>query len=203
MLKFLSSRLEPDAVAAKLREIVDEEVVDPKSPTLYAGERPLVGWVNPDRFKIHRRPPVYWALWWLTPGQWFKPVVEGTVTSKDNGTEIEIVGGTPIWIKICWALALLGAAGLISLLIVLSYPYNITHDPMHAGAKMLLGIIFLNVVAGIFVVLPLIGWFTTRNDLPAIVNELKGRLEPQIKESAIDFTDRGGESQISQIATDD
>jgi hypothetical protein len=182
MLKFFSSPLEPDAVAANLREIVDEEVVDPKSPTLYAGERPLVGWVNPDRFRISRRPPVYWALWWLSPGEWFKPIVEGTITSKDNRTDIKIAGGTPVWIKIGWVLALLGAAGLIGLLIVFGYPYSITHDPTHAGEKMLLGIIVLNVVAGIFVALPLIGWFMTKNDLPAIVKELKSRLrlEPQI-----------------------
>jgi hypothetical protein len=40
----------------------------------------------------------------------------------------------------------------------------------------------LNIVAGIFAVLPAIGWLLTRNDLPAILNELKSRLdlEPQI-----------------------
>jgi hypothetical protein len=184
MLKSFSSHLMPDAVAANLRKIVDEEEVDPKSPTLYGGDRPLVGRVNSDRFKVYRRAPVYWVLWWLTPGRWFKPVVEGTVTSKDNGTRIELVGGTPIWIKISWVLALLCTTGLISLLIVFGYPYNIAHDPERSGANMLLGIIVLNIVAGFFVVLPVIGWFMTRNDLPAIVNELKSRLdlEPQIHE---------------------
>ena len=182
MLKFFSSRLEPDAIAANLREFVDAEEVDPKSATLYAGERPFVGEIGADRFKVRRRPPVYWAIWWLTPGQWFKPVVDGTITKKDDATQIEIVGGTPLWIKICWALALLCGAGLITLVIFFRYPYDIAHHPVRSGANMLLGIVVLHVVAGIFVVLPLIGWLLTRNDLTAILNELKSRLrlEPQI-----------------------
>jgi hypothetical protein len=108
--------------------------------------------------------------------------MDGTITSKENGTKIEIVGGTPLWIKICWVLALLCAAGSITLLIFFGYPYNIAHDPARSGADMLLGITLLNIVAGIFVVLPAIGWLLTRNDLPAILNELKSRLslEPQI-----------------------
>jgi hypothetical protein len=181
MLKFFSSRLEPAAVVANLREIVDEEEVDPKSPTLYAGERILVGRISPDRFRIYRRPRLHWVLWWLTPGQWFKPVVEGAVSSTGNGTQIVVVGGTPIWIKIGWVLALVGAASLISSLIVFGYPYNIAHHPEHSGAIMLFWITVLNVVMGIFVVLPLIGWLMTRNDLPAIMDQLKIRLslEPQ------------------------
>jgi hypothetical protein len=182
MLKSFSSPLGPGAVAANLRQIVDEEEIDPKNATLYAGERLFVGRISSDQFKIFRRPPVYWPLWWLTPGQWFKPVMDGTITSKDNGTKIEIAGGTPLWIKICWVLALVCAAGLIALLIIFGYPYDIAHNPARSGANLLLGITVLNIVAGIFVVLPAIGWLLTRNDLPAILNELKNRLdlEPQI-----------------------
>jgi hypothetical protein len=71
---------------------------------------------------------------------------------------------------------------LISSVIVFGYPYSIAHDPEHSGAIMLLWIIVLNIVAGIFVVLPVVGWFKTRNDLCSMVNELKSRLdlEPQI-----------------------
>jgi hypothetical protein len=177
MLKFFSSHLEPDAVAANLREIVDAEAVDPKSPTLYAGERPFVGQVGSDRFKVRRRPPVHWVLWWLTPGQWFKPVVDGTITKKDDATHIEIVGGTPGWIKICWVLALLGGASLIGLLTAFGYPSSIANDPGRSGANLLLGIIVLHIVAGAFVVLPIIGWLQTRNDLRVILNELKSRLD--------------------------
>jgi len=177
MLQFFSSRLEPNAIAGNLREIVDEEEVDPKSPTLYAGVRPFVGEVHPERFRIQRRPPVHWVVWWLTPGQWFKPVVNGTITSRNDGAHIELVGGTPIWIKIIWVLALLGATGLIGMLTVFGYPYTITHDPEHSGADFLLGIILLNLVAGISVALPIIGWLLTRKDIPAIVNELKSLLD--------------------------
>jgi hypothetical protein len=177
MLQFFSSRLDRNAVAANLRKIIDEEEVDPKSPTLYAGDRSFVGEVGPERFKVQRRPPVHWVVWWLTPGQWFKPVVNGTVTSRNDGTHIELVGGTPIWIKIIWVLALLGAASSIGMLIVFSYPFTITHDPARSGADFLLGIILLNLVAGLFVVLPIIGWFLTRKDISVIVNELKSRLD--------------------------
>ena len=182
MLKSFSSPLEPGAVAATLRQIVDEEEVDPKNATLYAGERPFVGRISADRFKIFRRPPVYWPLWWLTPGQWFKPVMDGTIISKDSGTKIEIVGGTPVWIKICWVLALLCVAGLITLLIFFGYPDDIANNAARSGADMLVGITALNVVAGIFVVLPVIGWLLTRNDVPAMLNELESRLylEPQL-----------------------
>jgi hypothetical protein len=177
MLKFFSSRLEPDAIAANLREFVDAEEVDPKSPTLYAGERPFVGEVGSDRFKVRRRPPVYWVLWWLTPGQWFKPVVDGTITKKDDATHIEIVGGTPVWIKVCWALALLGSVGLIALITAFGYPNILANDPARSGSNMLLGIIVLHIVAGLFVALPIIGWLQTRNDLRLILNELKSRLD--------------------------
>jgi hypothetical protein len=176
MLKFFSSRLEPDAVVANLREIVDEEEVDPRSPTLYAGERRLVGRIYPDRFKIYRRPPIYWPLWWLTPGHWFKPVVAGTVTRKDNETQISIVGATPIWIKVCWFLVLLGAAGFLGLVVAFQYPYNVAHHPAHAGGMMLIGLAVLHVVAGILAVLPFIGWLMTRNDISSIVNEIENRL---------------------------
>src|SRR6516165_3783613 len=177
MQKFFSSRLEPDAVAANLRESVDAEEVDPKSPTLYAGERPFVGEVGSDRFRVRRRSPTYWALWWLTPGQWFQPVVDGTIIKKDDATHIEIVGGTPVWIKISWVLALLGTVGLISLITAFGYPNILANDPAHSGANLLLGIVALHIVAGLFVVLPIIGWLQTRNDLRQILNELKSRLD--------------------------
>jgi len=177
MLKFFSSNLEPDAVAANLREFVDAEEIDPKSPTLYAGERPFVGQIGSDRFKVCRRPPVYWALWWLTPGHWFKPVVDGTITRKDDATHIEIVGGTPVWIKICWALVLLGSVGLIALITAFGYPNSIANDPARSGANLLFGIVVLHVVAGIFVLLPIMGWLQTRNDLRSFLSELESRLD--------------------------
>src|SRR6516225_6636496 len=114
MLKSFSSPLDLGAVAANLRQIVDEEGRSQECD-IVCGERPFLGRISSDRFRIFRRPPIYWPLWWLTPGQWSKPVLNGTITSKDNGTKIEIVGRTPLWIKVCWVLALLCAAGLITL----------------------------------------------------------------------------------------
>jgi len=176
MLKFFSSVLDPHTLAVKLGEIVDEERIDPKSSTLYQGERPFLGSVSTDRFRIRRRAPIPWILWWLTPGRWFQPVLDGTVTKNAQGTRIEIVGGTSVWTKISWTLVLLGCVSAIGLLTVFYYPYSITHDPGHSGANLLLGIVVLNLVAGILVALPIIGWLLTRGDLRRILKELESRL---------------------------
>jgi hypothetical protein len=176
MLKFFSSRLEPEALATKLKEVVAEEIVDPQSRTLYSGDLPFIGRVSVERFAIRRRSPIFWALWWLTPGRWFQPIVDGTVRKSEDGTMIEIVGATPVWTKIFWTLALLGAASSIVLLIFFYYPYGIAHDPARSATNLILGIVFLSIVAGVFVLLPLIGWLLTKNDIPTIMRELENRL---------------------------
>src|SRR5215471_2900168 len=131
MLKFFSSRLEPEVLATKLKEIVAEEIVDPQSRTLYSGDLPFIGQVSVERFAIRRQSPIFWALWWLTPGRWFQPIVDGTM--------IEIAGATPVWTKIFWTLALLGAASSIVLLIFFYYPYGIAHDPARSATNLILG----------------------------------------------------------------
>jgi hypothetical protein len=58
-----------------------------------------------------------------------------------------------------------------------SYPYNLSHDPTRAGANMLAAIMVLNVVAGILIILPIIGWLQTRFQLTEILRELQQHLE--------------------------
>jgi hypothetical protein len=177
MLKFFSSSLQPDEFVTKLKSFVDKEEIDPDSPTQFTGERPVIGRFNTRRFTLQRRVGVHWILWWLTPGQWFKPYLNGNVTGANSGSRIELTGGTPIPVKILWVLILLGAAGLITLWTMFSYPYNISHDPAHSGSNLLGGIILLTVLSGLLVVLPVVGWLQTRFHLNDILNELQRNLD--------------------------
>jgi hypothetical protein len=177
MLKFFSSSLQPDEFVTKLKSLVDKEEIDPENPTQFTGERPVIGRFNTRRFTLQRRVGVNWILWWLTPGQWFKPYLKGNVTSANSGSRIELAGGTPIPIKVLWVLTLLGAAGLITLWTMFSYPYNISHDPAHSGSYLLGGIILLTLLSGLLAVLPIVGWLQTRFHLTDILNELQRNLD--------------------------
>jgi hypothetical protein len=177
MLKFFSSPLDPDAFVAKLKGFVDEEEIDPGSPTQFSGQRLVIGRFDSHRFKLQRRVAIHWILWWLTPGQWFKPYINGIVTSRNSGSRIELEGGTPISTKTIWVLVLLATTGVIAMWTAFSYPYNISHDPVHSAGNMLAGIILLNLAAGILVLLPAIGWLLTRHQLAEIVTEIQRHLD--------------------------
>jgi hypothetical protein len=177
MLKFFSSPLQPDELVTKVKSFVDEEQIDTSSPTQFTGSRPVIGRFDAREFKLQRRVDILWLLWWLTPGQWFKPHMIGRVTQNDSGSRLELTGGTPLIIKVLWALVLLGASGGITLFGMFGYPYNLSHDPGHADADFLDAIILLNVVGGILIILPLIGWLQTRFQLAEILRELQQHLE--------------------------
>jgi hypothetical protein len=179
MLKFFSSPLDPDEFVTKLQGLVDEEEIDADSPTLFTGTRPVIGRFDSNGLKLQRRVGIPWMLWWLTPGKWFKPYLNVFVTRNNSGSRIELDGGTPILVKIVWVLALLGLSGLVAGWTVFSYPYNISHDPVHSASNMLAGIIILNLTAGILVLLPIIGWVLTRDHLADIVRELQRHLDLQ------------------------
>jgi hypothetical protein len=173
MLKFFSSSLQPDEFMTKLRSVVDKEEIDAASPRQFAGERPVIGRFDTHRFTLQRRVGIHWILWWLTPGQWFKPYLNGSVESDNSGSRIELVGGTPVLIKVLWALVTLGGSSLITGWIFFSYPYNLSHDPAHTPANMLAGLFLLNLFTGVLIALPIIGWLQTRFHLADIVNEIQ------------------------------
>ncbi len=177
MLKFFSSSLPPDEFVTKLKSFVDEEQIDPGSPTQFTGDRPVIGRFDTRRFTLQRRVGIHWILWWLTPGQWFKPYLNGNVTDADSGSRIEMTGGTPILIKILWVLMLVGASSLIAAWAVFSYPYNLSHDPAHSANYLLADIALLSLLGGILVLLPIVGWFQTRFHLGDIVTELERNLD--------------------------
>jgi hypothetical protein len=177
MLKFFSSSLQPDEFVTKLKSLVDEEEIDPDNPTQYTGERPVIGRFDTSRFTLHRRVGIHWVLWWLTPGQWFKPYLNGNITKDNSGSRIEVTGGTPLLVKVLWVLMLLAGSGLVAGWTMFSYPYNISHDPAHSASNFLAGIILLSLLGGILVVLPIVGWLQTRGHLQAILTEVQRHLE--------------------------
>jgi hypothetical protein len=177
MLKFFFSPLQPDELVTKVKSFVDEEEIDTSSPTQFTGSRPVVGRFDAREFTLQRRVAMRWLVWWLTPGKWFKPHMIGRVTQNDSGSRLELTGGTPFIIKILWALVFLGASSGIALFGMFSYPYNLSHDPANTAANFLDAIILLNVVTGIMIILPLIGWLQTRFQLAEILRELQQHLE--------------------------
>jgi len=177
MLKSFSSSLRPDEFVTKLKSVVDEEEIDSASPTQFTGDRPVIGRFDTRHFTLHRRAGIHWILWWLTPGQWFKPYLTGSVTDGNSGSLIELTGGTPVTLKILWVLILLGTSGLIATWTIFSYPYNVSHDPAHSGNDMVTGIVCLSLFSGILVLLPIVGWLQTRFHLTDIVTELERHLD--------------------------
>ena len=150
-----------------------------RQPRAIYRQRPVIGRFDSHRSKLQRRVGIHWMLWWLTPGQWFKPYMNVFVTRNNSGSRIELDGGTPISVKMIWVLALLGLSGLVAGWTVFSYPYDISHDPIHSASNLLAGIIILNLSTGILLLLPIIGWVLTRNHLADIVGELQRHLDLQ------------------------
>ncbi|MBV8141225.1 MAG: hypothetical protein JO279_12575 [Verrucomicrobia bacterium] len=177
MLKFFASPLQPDELVMKLKSFVDEEEIDPASPTQFTGDRPVIGRFDTRRFILHRRADIHWILWWLTPGQWFKPYVTGSVTDRNSGSWIELTGGTPVPVKILWVLILLSASGLIAAWTIFSYPYNLSHHPAYSAIDMLSGIVLLILFSGLLVLLPIVGWLQTRFHVADIITELQRHLD--------------------------
>ena len=60
MLKFFSSPLDPDEFVTKLKGFVDEEEIDSDNPTLFTGQRPVIGRFDSHRFKLQRRVGIHW-----------------------------------------------------------------------------------------------------------------------------------------------
>ncbi|MBV9392206.1 MAG: hypothetical protein JOY96_09970 [Verrucomicrobia bacterium] len=182
MLKIFSSQASPTEVITALKSFVDEEEVDPSSRILFRGNRPVVGRFSGHAFRLRRRVSYPWWVWWLTPGRWFKPQINGWVTIQNGGSRIQLEGGISWISKVLWVLLFLGATGLIAAWTVFTYPYNLSHDPVHSGNNFLRGILALNVVAAILIILPVIGWLLTRDDLSTLLRQFQQHLHVQESE---------------------
>jgi hypothetical protein len=172
---FLSSSA-PSEIVSRLHEFVDPEEIDPYKPSLYRGERPIIGRLESDNFHLKKRSGGHWYWNVLTPGFWFKPALHGTVSPKQNGSEIIIEGGAPLAAKISWATLFIAIATSFGIFTALSYPANINFDPAHVGFDMQLSILLMNIALGILLLIPLAGWFATRNELQFLKSELQSHL---------------------------
>jgi hypothetical protein len=173
---FLSSSA-PSEIVSHLHEFVDPAEVDPYKPSLYRGERPIIGRVEGQNFHLWKRSGGRWYWNVLTPGAWFKPGLHGTVSAKENGSEVLVEGGAPLASKIGWGILFLAIATFFALFTALSYPVNINFDWAHVGFDMQLAILLMNIVLGILLLIPLLGWFATRNELHFLKSELQSRLD--------------------------
>jgi hypothetical protein len=176
MFQLFLSASAPSEIVSRLQEFVDPEEIDPYKPSLYPGERPIIGRVEGHDFHFRKRPtgPWYWTV--LTPAFWFRPALHGTVSPKKNGSEVLVEGGAPLAVKISWAILFLAIATFLGVFAALSYPVNINFDPAHVGFDMQLALLLMNIVLGILLLIPLIGWLATRNELDFLKSELQSRL---------------------------
>src|SRR5258708_34963061 len=84
---FLSSSA-PSEIVSGLHEFVDPEEIDPYKPSLYRGERSIVGRVEGHDFHFRKRLKGRWYWTVLTPAFWFKPSLHRTVSPTKNGTDV-------------------------------------------------------------------------------------------------------------------
>jgi hypothetical protein len=177
MLKTYYSPLTPDELTARLKSFVTREDVDDSNPERGASEKPLLGKFGPDRFTVHRRVTKSRILSLVSPMEWFKPIVYGFVSKNAAGSRIDIEGSWRLLVKVIWIALIAGTSGLIGLVTIFGYPYTITHDPAHSGSNLVAGGVLIGLVGAIWLILPVVSWFLTRNHLREIGLELENRLQ--------------------------
>jgi hypothetical protein len=187
MYKFFTSPLPPSELISKLPEFTDPKKVNPFRPSLYEGEREIIAQAEGTHFTAEKRSGVGWGLAWLSPGFWFKPVLSGSVTRLKEGSGVVFEGGTPIPIKILWALLIVIVASAGGMFLVMDYPVNLNFDGLHAGAYVFTTIMAMNTALGILVLLPLIGWWLTRDELGFVAGTIENKLQLRpVPKSALD-----------------
>jgi len=188
MYKFFSSPLPPSELISKLPEFTDAKKIDPSNPSLYEGEKEILADVKGTRFRAEKRQRIGWGLAWCSPGVWFKPVLTGSVAPLKEGSAVIFEGGTPVPMKILWALLIIIIAQVGGLFLALDYPVNINFAGLQAGSYMYATIAAMNVALGILVVIPFIGWWLTRHDLAFIAAAVERHLQLQpVPKSTVDW----------------
>jgi hypothetical protein len=185
MYKFFSSPLPPSELISKLPEFTDTKKIDPSKSSLYEGEKEIISQVKGTRFTAERRPKIGWGTAWFSPGFWFKPVLTGSVTPLKEGSAVIFEGGTPVSKKVLWALLIFIIAQAGAIFLIFDYPVNLSFDGLHADSTLFATIAAINTVVGILVLIPLIGWWLTRNDLAFVAGAVERhlRLQPAQKSS--------------------
>jgi hypothetical protein len=79
------------------------------------------------------------------------------------------------------------AATAGGMFLVMDYPANLNFDGLHAGPYFFSTIMAMNTALGILVLLPLIGWWLTRNELGFVAAAIENKLQLQpVQKSALD-----------------
>jgi hypothetical protein len=179
MYKFFSSPLPPSELISKLPEFTDSKKIDPRKHSLYEGEKEIIAQVNGTRFTAEKRQKIGWGLAWFSPGFWFRPVLTGSVTPLKEGSAVIFEGGTPVPMKVLWAVLIVIIAQAGGIFLIFDYPVNISFDGLHAGSIMFATITAMNIAIGILLLIPFVGWWLTRNDLAFVAAAVERHLQLQ------------------------
>lgn len=177
MYKFFSSPLPPSELISKLPEFTDSKKINPSKPSLYEGEKEIIAQVKGTRFTAERRRKIGWGLAWFSPGFWFKPVLTGSVTPLKEGSAVIFEGGTPVPMKVLWALLILIVAQAGGLFLVFDYPVTLNFVGLHAGTYTYATLAAINTAIGILLLIPFIGWWLTRKDLAFVAAAVERHLQ--------------------------
>ena len=187
MYKFFKSPLPPSELLSKFPEFTDAKKINPACSSLYEGEKEIIARVKETHFAVEKRPGIGWGLGWFSPGFWFKPVLSGSVTPLKEGSAVVFEGGTPLPMKIIWAVLILILAGAGGMFLTFDYPANINFAGLEAGKYMFATIMTINTVIGILLLLAFIGWWLTRSDLAFVATALERHLQLEpVSKSALD-----------------
>jgi hypothetical protein len=188
MYKFFSSPLPPSELISKLPEFTDTKKIDPSKSSLYEGEKEIIAQVKGTRFTAEKRQRIGWGLAWFSPGFWFKPVLAGSVTPLKEGSAVIFEGGTPVPMKVLWAVLFVIVAQVGAMFLVFNYPVTISFDGLHAGSTMFAMLTAINIAVGILLLIPFIGWWLTRNDLAFVAAAIERHLQLQpAQKSSVDW----------------
>jgi hypothetical protein len=188
MYKFFSSPLPPSQLISKLPEFTDSKKINPSKPSLYEGEKEVIAQVKGTRFTAEKRQRIGWGLAWFSPGFWFKPVLTGSVTPLKEGSAVIFEGGTPVPMKVLWAVLILIVAQVGGLFLVFDYPVNLNFDGLNVGTYTYATLAAMNTAVGILLLIPFIGWWLTRNDLAFIAAAVERHLQLKaVPKSTLDW----------------
>jgi hypothetical protein len=179
MYKFFSSPLPPSDLISKLPEFTDPKQINPTKPSLYEGEKEIIAQIKGTRFTAQRRQKLGWGLAWFSPGFWFKPVLTGSVTPLKEGSAVIFEGGTPIPMKVLWALLIVLVAQAGGIFLIFDYPVLLNFDGLHAGSDVYAILGTVQATVGILLLIPFIGWFLTRHDLAFVAAAIERNLQLQ------------------------
>lgn len=179
MYKFFSSPLPPSDLISKLPEFTDQKEINPNKPSLYEGEKEIIAQVTGTRFTAERRRKFGWGLAWFSPGFWFKPVLTGSVTPLKEGSAVIFEGGTPVPMKVLWALLIFIVAQAGGIFLIFNYPVTLNFDGLNASSYFYATLGAIQTAVGILLLIPFIGWWLTRNDLAFVAASIERNLQLQ------------------------